>query len=81
MKKIVLLLLAALVMTACIKRNNNGEIIVDQQKSATGPYIEVIDSCEYIKWSYGMAHKGNCRFCEERKQKEFERLLQRLKEE
>lgn len=26
----------------------------------------VIDSCEYITWGHGLAHKGNCRFCAER---------------
>lgn len=33
--------------------------------------IIVIDSCEYVTSIYrgGICHKGNCRFCEERKQK------------
>ena len=28
--------------------------------------IIVIDSCEYVKGFYRLAHKGNCRFCKER---------------
>ena len=31
----------------------------------------VIDSCEYISWGHGLAHKGNCRFCEQRRMKEI----------
>ena len=30
----------------------------------------VIDSCEYIDAPYKLVHKGNCRFCAERKRKE-----------
>lgn len=31
----------------------------------------IIDSCEYITWGHGLAHKGNCKFCEERRRKEI----------
>ena len=31
----------------------------------------VIDSCEYITWGHKMAHKGNCRFCAQRRMKEI----------
>lgn len=30
----------------------------------------IIDSCEYIVWNQGLAHKGNCKFCAERRKKE-----------
>ena len=32
--------------------------------------IIVIDSCEYVKGYYRLAHKGNCRFCKERNENE-----------
>lgn len=31
----------------------------------------IIDSCEYISWGHGLAHKGNCRFCAQRRTKEI----------
>lgn len=47
----------------------------------------VVDSCEYlykeVPTSGGpyaaMAHKGNCRFCKERRQKELKELVGQLK--
>lgn len=43
-----------------------------------------IDSCEYIfkvvPYRGYLAHKGNCRFCKERRQKELEELAIKLKE-
>ena len=48
---------------------------------ASNPVIVVdkhtLDSCEYYP-TYG--HKGNCRFCKERRQKELEELVIKLKE-
>lgn len=35
----------------------------------------VIDSCEYITWGHGLAHKGNCRFCAERHKNEINDLV------
>ena len=42
----------------------------------------VYDSCEYVisNVTDRMAHKGNCRFCKERRQKELEELIIKLKE-
>ena len=46
--------------------------------------VLTFDSCEYIFKTDGyrgfLAHKGNCRFCEERRQKELEELIIKLKE-
>jgi len=30
-------------------------------------YTLTYDSCEYVKISEGITHKGNCKFCKERK--------------
>lgn len=75
MKKIILLALAALMMAGC------GEYKGKQQRVALVGYSDVeIDSCQYIVGYYMLAHKGNCRFCKERRQKELEALIIKLKE-
>lgn len=77
-KKLILLVFTALMMVGC-----------DQQKIADGitkKYLGVCiyDSCEYLIGVHGykgfFAHKGNCRFCKERRQKELEELVIKLKE-
>lgn len=68
-KKITLFALIALMMVGC---NNN-------RKPLGYTYIE-LDSCEYILGLNQLAHKGNCRFCKERRQKELEELVIKLKE-
>jgi hypothetical protein len=74
MKKIILLVLAVLVVVGCEYRTD----AVEEAERLNGFNIVTIDSCEYlIKYeTYGysgfgyFAHKGNCRFCKERKQKD-----------
>lgn len=40
----------------------------DMRKPLTCGYLTVvIDSCEYIEGFNKLTHKGNCKFCEERK--------------
>lgn len=47
--------------------------------------VIIIDSCEYLRGyrtlQNRLAHKGNCKFCEERRKKELEDLVYKLKEE
>lgn len=78
MKKILLFAVAALMMVGC-----------NDDKSDTNDFKTiVIDSCEYLYEEVftsggpfaAMAHKGNCRFCKERRQKELKRLVKQLKE-
>lgn len=77
MKKIILFAVASLMMVGC-----------NDDKSVTNDFKTiVIDSCEYlykeVPTSGGpyaaMAHKGNCRFCKERRQKELKELVEQLK--
>ena len=83
-KKIILLALTALMMVGCTYKS---DAEIEEQKRLNG-FIIVIDSCEYLKdiyfkgpAGYGfMAHKGNCRFCKERRQRELEELVTKLKE-
>ena len=72
MKKIILLALTALMMVGC-EYKTDAEI--EEAKCLDGFNIVVIDSCEYLQKSrangFGyFAHKGNCRFCKERRERE-----------
>ena len=78
MKKIILLALAALLMAGCNEKST-------QSKELCGTGIYIVDSCEYVGWAIGsragiLAHKGNCRFCTERRKQELEELVEQLKE-
>ena len=76
MKKIILLALTALMMVGCKEETDRTTKIVQFK-------ILQIDSCEYLRLDgyYGFTHKGNCRFCKERRQKELEELVIKLKEQ
>lgn len=79
MKKIILLAITVLLLVGCSNQNNIAKSVEEGDFST----IEY-DSCEYllrIGVSHGyLAHKGNCRFCKERRQKELEELVIKLKE-
>ena len=78
-KKIFLLALTSLMMVGCISEEEEAKIY-ENDGFATLTY----DSCEYVFKISGykgfLAHKGNCRFCKERRQKELEELIKELKE-
>ena len=62
------------ILGACVQKNADGSIPLD--KTTGSKYsldrfcLIVIDSCEYIASDYSLAHKGNCKFCAERRKKE-----------
>lgn len=72
MKKIILLALIALIMFGCDYKNPDGSY--DTSKSYNLKTI-VIDSCEYINGYNRLAHKGNCKYCNER----FKKLIEQLR--
>lgn len=78
MKKIILVL-ATMMMAGC-----GDKVIKTDYYTGEGIRVSIIDSCEYIHYSCGWGpeytHKGNCRFCKERRQKELKKLVIRLKE-
>ena len=86
MKKIILLPFAVLMMTGC-EYKTDAEI--EEAKRLDGFNIVVIDSCEYLKKSVAhgnqgfgyFAHKGNCKFCAERRKQEVEELVKQIKKE
>lgn len=79
MKKIIIFALAALMMVGC-------EYTPEGYTTSDGVQVRVvlIDSCEYVRWSNGYgphyAHKGNCKFCAERRKQELKLLIGQLKE-
>ena len=77
MKKLLLLALP-LMMVGCER------VMETDYHTKEGFRVCIIDSCEYIHMSNGngayYTHKGNCRFCKERRQKELEELVIKLKE-
>ncbi len=79
MKKIILLALVALMMVGCLNQNNIAKS-VEKGDFSTIEY----DSCEYLlrtSVNHGyLAHKGNCRFCKERRQRELKELVEQIKE-
>ena len=44
-------------------------------------YVVIMDSCEYIEYTraYGFQHKGNCKFCEQRRKQELKDLVKQIK--
>ena len=75
MKKIILLALITLMMVGC------GDYQGRQGSLTLVGYSDMeIDSCQYITGYNVLAHKGNCRFCQERRQKELKELVEQLKE-
>jgi hypothetical protein len=79
MKKLILLSFTALMIVGCISNEEEAKIY-ENDGFATLTY----DSCEYVfkttPYKGFLAHKGNCRFCKERRQKELEELVKRLSE-
>lgn len=75
MKKIILLALTALMVVGCLSKK-------EKDSNGTAYDVHVIDSCEYIDGGhlYGVGHKGNCRFCEERDSIKWEKRKKELKE-
>ena len=83
-KKIILLALTALMMVGCTYTKED----VINNMSVDGYILKEIDSCEYFMvhissytsgGCYLPIHKNNCRFCKERRQKELEELIIKLK--
>ena len=79
MKKIILLALVTFMMVGCVEQDSNGNIAINTS-NVNNPDIAIIDSCEYVEWGYGLAHKGNCKYCKERREKELKELVEQIKE-
>ena len=71
MKKLLLFAIPVM-MTGCWGYPTDGNIFV---RTVT------IDSCEYLSYSVGQgfSHKGNCKFCQQRRKKEINALIEKVK--
>ena len=58
-----LFVLTIIMMVGCDYQNHDGSY-----NTSKSLYLEtiVIDSCEYVGGYYRLAHKGNCKYCQER---------------
>lgn len=75
MKKLLLLALTAMMMVGCGEYKGR-----DQQGFTLLGYSSVeIDSCQYIIGLNVLAHKGNCKYCAERRKQELKELVEQLK--
>ena len=78
MKKLLLLAFAAMMMVGCDQQ----QYAKDMTKDDFG--VCVYDSCEYLIAAHGykgfLAHKGNCKFCAERRKQELKELVEQLKD-
>ena len=77
MKKIILLALTTLMVMGC--KNSVEEDTKDCEENY---HVIILDSCEYYSsaFRYDLTHKGNCRFCAERRKQELKELVEQLKE-
>ena len=71
MKKLLLLALTAMMMVGCDSNN-----LYELQDYG----LQIIDSCEYITGYCRLTHKGNCKFCAERRKQELKELIEELKD-
>ena len=78
MKKLLLLALTAMMMVGCDQQQYANDITKDDFG------VCVYDSCEYLIAAHGykgfLAHKGNCKFCAERRKQELKELVEQLKD-
>lgn len=75
MKKIILLALVAIILAGC-DINPDGSANTRRENYS----LFRLDSCEYIAAHGGFSHKGNCKFCAERRKQELKQLVKELKE-
>lgn len=64
MKKLLPILFALALFESCKNADD-----IDPPLNKSSYYISIIDSCEYVNiiGRYGFCHKGNCKFCVQRK--------------
>lgn len=94
MKKLLVIFVLGLLITSC-DQTNVDEISVKRTNELgydlAGPEetikydVIIIDSCEYLIYKNSndykiIVHKGNCKFCTERRKKEIKECLNEIKE-
>lgn len=73
MKKIILLAIIAILATGC-KGNFMEEVkFTKGEPQLRGLSVFEYDSCEYILVYKSVAHKGNCKYCKQRRENELQK--------
>ncbi len=77
--KLILLIVITILLSSCYNdRNPDGSYIIHTDGYPYGlvSSVTLIDEngekCEYILYDHGITHKGNCKYCKERRDKEKE---------
>ena len=83
MEKLILLLALAFVMCGCNYSKTEPLKTSNDICNINGWNCRIIeiDGCEYIQGGYMLSHKGNCKYCAERRKKEQEELIHKIKEQ
>ena len=79
MKKLLLLLILGTAFVACDEKNPDGSFKLDA--GVNSPYLLPIDSCQYIVWGKGLAHRGTCKHCKELREQEIKKAIKEALEE
>lgn len=81
MKRLLLLALTAVIMAGCKKFEDESLLLEGTDKRLY--QIVIVDSCEYLQniGAAQLAHKGNCKYCAERRKQEIRELIKELKME
>lgn len=84
--KVLFILALAFAMCGCSLVSNfepdyGVQLINDEEYNKKYVTTYIIDSCEYIhiQGIPGLQHKGNCKYCAERRKKEQEELIRKFK--
>lgn len=77
---IVIVGIAILYDNQVIKSNKDSIQAPISHSVSDGYSTIVIDSCEYIEAFNRLAHKGNCRFCANRRREELKMIDELIKE-
>lgn len=72
--KLILFAFTAVIMAGC------SEVKYTKHQTTTQDVgVFEYDSCEYITIYSGVSHKGNCKYCKGRREKEIKELIEQLK--
>lgn len=80
MKKLLLLMFTTIIIVGC-ETESNYKVTKSPKVNEVGLSVIEYDSCEYVKGGGGignssyLAHKGNCKYCKERRKKEFYEMI------
>jgi len=75
MKTLIYIFLSLILISCLADKPRVDKNITKEEAYDYGYKIITIDSCEYITSIKQLAHKGNCKYCAERRKKELEEYV------